>query len=122
MKPEAIETTEVPTLHSVVKSGDPAVIHSRRQTHQLAIELDESLGPDLSREIFDSLMQHNEQSGTLESLPQDVTTLNAHHALEIDEDDLDDPLEIMIDDIVDRHITALRHDIRALLQRALADR
>ncbi len=121
MKPEAIDTTEVPTLHSVVRSGDPAVIHSTRQTHELANELDQNLGPDLSREIFQSLMQHNEQGGSPEPFQANFVAIDEDQATESG-DDPDDPLEIMIDDIVDRHITALRHDIRVLLQRALSER
>ena len=31
---------------------------------------------------------------------------------------IDDELELLIDDIVDRHVTSLRRDLRALLERA----
>jgi len=73
-----LDRAEVPTLHSVIRTGDESIIQTTR--------LDQEIQQGLAR-----LQPHND----------------------------DDELELLIDDVVDRHITALRQDIRLLLERAL---
>jgi len=54
-------------------------------------------------------------------LDQEMQSAVGHpaHYRENTVDIVDDDLELMIDNVVDRHITALRQDIRLLLERAL---
>jgi len=70
-----LEVIDVPTLRSVIRTGDESVI----ETTRLDQEIEATIAPYKSQE---------------------------------------DELELLIDDVVDRHITALRQDIRTLLERA----
>lgn len=106
-------TDEVPTLNSVIRAGDESVIQTKRISYQIGNELDSNLGPSLSREIIQTLAERTSDSPPIALVECDHTEM---------EFDPDETLELMIDDIVDRHITALRKDIRTLLERAIAER
>lgn len=86
---------EVPVLSDVVESGNESIIQSSR------------LGREVLREL-----EALQQSASRERL-SDYSGDDRNH----DEDEVDD-LELLIDDLVDRHITELRKDIRRLLERA----
>jgi len=70
-----LDRIDVPTLRSVIRTGDESVI----ETTRLDQEIEATIAPYKAQE---------------------------------------DELELLIDDVVDRHITALRQDIRTLLERA----
>lgn len=75
MNDKLLEVIDVPTLRSVIRTGDESVIETTR----------------LDQEIEATIAPYKPQ---------------------------EDELELLIDDVVDRHITALRQDIRTLLERA----
>jgi len=129
---------DLPVLNAVVESGNRSIIQSTRMGNEVLREL-ESLRQDAARSMP---MDVNLDTEARQIEPEIVTesdTLCADSTLRITENSLevpagldftaqsassdalpddDDELELMIDDIVDRHITALRRDIKRLLDRA----
>jgi len=125
--------TDVPTLRNVVTAGDETVIQSKRIGQQLEDEMGENLGTSLSQEIIRSMTSRSvdpaphppihELTGDWNTPPQGAASDHIFSASETQQAPaMDDTLELLIDDIIDRHITALRQDIRLLLERALAER
>jgi len=132
----SLHEEDLPVLSSVVESGNPSIIQSTRLGNEVLREL-ETLRQDSARALR-SVARHDtevsvyateatDESATLKQcdvvlteatqveVPQglDIASINTNHrAIN------DDEIEIMIDDIVDRHITALRRDIKRLLDRA----
>jgi len=132
---ESNPVNDVPTLRSIVTTGDESVIQTKRIGHQLEHEMDENLGSALSQEIIRSMATRafaaelgvetqaaNEDTEELATLPDTVTECELSTlAQTLPSLDMDDTLECLIDEIVDRHITSLRQDIRLLLERVRAD-
>ena len=87
------EIAEVPTLHSVVHSGDESIIKTTRLGHEIEQEL--------------------------ASMPDESYYLTAGLS---DGPEIEEALELLIDDVVDRHIISLRRDFRVLLEQVLAGR
>lgn len=136
----------LPVLNSVVETGNESIIKSTRLGHEVLAEL-ESLrqgATSAPKPANDVDASHEEQghlsfdfTGPVELLADDAPS---RQSAELEEDELvidDDPLlseaqptlfnnerledeeiELMIDDVVDRHITELRKDIKRLLERA----
>lgn len=131
---ELIKTDDVPTLNCVIEVGDEAIIQTTRISNQIGHELDSNLGPTLSQEIIQTLASRptaglttapatelNESTSVeFRELSEDV--IGYEGDFEPEEMNPDETLELMIDTIVDRHITTLRQDIRRLLERAIAER
>jgi len=136
----SLSEDDLPVLNAVVESGNRSIIQSTRLGNEVLREL-ESLRVDAARGFpanenqatMDSesdpvqASEVTDESVTLPtaaSSPADVPQVEIQQGLDFaslsgNHDSLaDDELEIMIDDIVDRHITALRRDIKRLLERA----
>ena len=134
---DLINSDDVPTLNNVIETGDEAVIQTKRISHQIGHELDSNLGPSLSREIIQALAMRDKDEDETQAdsewqdQPDEVTLSQAGSSPsssafgvedEITDIDPDETLELMIDSVVDRHITNLRQDIRRLLERAIDKR
>jgi len=123
----SLHEDDLPVLNDVVESGNRSIIQSTRMGNEVLREL-ESLRQDAAR-----LPVHEDTSESDTLAPETAALVDAP-AVEIPQgldfasvtQTLDPPsqeglsedeIEIMIDDIVDRHITALRRDIKRLLER-----
>lgn len=119
MRPE--EEDSVPVLNEVVESGNESIIQSSRMGREVLRELE--VLQQSSPVKF--VLQDHVQQGDEEEEGDNCTTSESQLALMMgdsqgfntDSDNSDDEIELMIDDIVDRHITELRKDIRQLLNR-----
>lgn len=86
------EDDNLPVLNDVIRSGDAAIIRSTR-LQKVRIEPRESVS---NAPLHFELPDH----------------------LQLDQTSADE-LEVLIDDMIDKHIVTLRKDIRKLLERAL---
>ncbi len=109
---------ELPVLHDVVESGNESIIQSSRLGLEVKRELNVlqqsspvqfKLQDHLLKQEFTDTQRKERQ------LDLSIDDSTANNALYIDGED---EIELMIDEIVDRHITELRKDIRRLLLRA----
>ncbi len=109
----------VPVLNAVIESGNESIIQSSR------------LGREVLREL-EMLQQSNPVKFVLqdhilepEEEVEDIAGQESQFDLKIDDKETfsadsgnsDDEIELMIDQVVDRHIVELRRDIRRLLMR-----
>lgn len=119
MRPE--EEDSVPVLNEVVESGNESIIQSSRMGREVLRELEVL---QQSNPVKFVLQDHVQQSNEEEE-GDNYTSSESQLALMMGDsqefnavsDNSDDEIELMIDDIVDRHITELRKDIRQLLNR-----
>lgn len=139
---------DLPVLNSVVETGNKSIIKSTRLGHEVLAELESlRQGAAAANQTadFDDDESIVEEQGHLDFDFPGPVELNAEsteteNSTEFDRDDSsddDDPLlsaaqptvfhneqledeeiELMIDEVVDRHITELRKDIKRLLERA----
>jgi hypothetical protein len=115
----ALTEEDLPILKEVIRSGDAAIIRSTRLQQIDTITLDASSSDPVHFDLpahlqFDTRTPqqlHPSQRYSQTSFDQ---TLPASPA----DDAAGDALESLIDDIVDKHIEALRKDLRLLLERA----
>lgn len=126
LKSDFLDDDDLPVLNSVVKCGNESIIKSTRQNRQAADELETlrrntpvsfnmpeipglSGDPDaqpVDKEIHDTQRPYS----PLKALP-------SIHPSPPEQAVSEDDIELLIDDLVDRHITELRLDIRTLLDR-----
>jgi len=118
------EYAEVPVLSAVVESGNESIIQSSRLGRQVLREL-ETLRHDAvphSRIDIDADTYREDQLDLeLTELSTGGQVVHDLHSVSVPQssaDHEDDDIELLIDDLVDRHITELRKDIRQLLERA----
>lgn len=119
------EEDSVPVLNAVVESGNESIIQSSRLGREVLRELEvlQQTAP-----VKFVLQEHvlegeEEEEGDGNSSPESQLHLmmGDPEAFNPAIDHSDDEIELMIDDIVDRHITELRKDIRQLLNRVKAN-
>lgn len=110
---------EVPILNEIIQPGDAAIIRSSRR------RLADRESVDAERLHFE-LPAHLLMDGLLGDARNDsdrhrqVPSRDVRHTAWNEQASEQDPeLDSLIDDIVDRHMAALRQDLRALLERAL---
>lgn len=124
---EPDQITEVPTLRNVIKNGKESIIQTTRIGNQLEYEMGKNLGSALSEELILAMARHKYASVDNQR-DADATTTDyrvehvsdlATTARSAAQYDMDDTLELLIDDIVDRHVSILRRDIRQLLEQVL---
>lgn len=111
----------VPVLNSVVESGNESIIQSSRLGREVLRELealqqtspvkfvlhDHILGDDADGDANDR------QESQLDLMIDDPDTNLS--AISSADENSESEIELMIDEVVDRHITELRKDIRRLL-------
>jgi len=104
----------VPVLNAVVESGNESIIQSSRLGREVLRELEV-----LQEHILDTDEEEGDESIASESqLALMMGDSSANSSLDrASSTNNDDEIELMIDDVVDRHITELRKDIRRLLNR-----
>ena len=115
----------VPVLNAVVESGNESIIQSSRLGREVLRELEvlqesEPVKFVLQEHILDADdEEEGDESVTSESqLALMMGDSSANSSLDrASSVNNDDEIELMIDDVVDRHITELRKDIRRLLNR-----
>ncbi len=100
------DTDESDTLPDNLVAVDPATIVEIPQGLDFASLSTRGDDTALNDELADPLLDDFDDSITLQSVEGSNFELR------------DEEIEIMIDDIVDRHITSLRRDIKRLLERA----
>jgi hypothetical protein len=118
---------DLPVLNEVVRTGNESIIQSTRLAYDPTTIFDSSSSTSLHFDLPAHLQ--------FENLDDASTAIDLDDTLELDEISAasmagkayaneeittasdDDELELLIDDIIDRHIVALRRDIRALLER-----
>ena len=115
----------VPVLNAVVESGNESIIQSSRLGREVLRELEvlqesEPVKFVLQEHILDA---DDEEEGDESIASESQLALmmgdsSANSSLDrASSVNNDDEIELMIDDVVDRHITELRKDIRRLLNR-----
>lgn len=111
----------VPVLNAVVESGNESIIQSSRLGREVLRELEvlqqsEPVKFVLQEHVLEADEEEEEESqSTSES--QLHLMIGDQEAFNLASDNSDDEIELMIDEVVDRHITELRKDIRRLLNR-----
>ena len=121
---------DLPVLNDVVRTGDESIIQSTRLEHEVEGEIESLQNATIEFDLPSHLqlgVQSAVASDNIELEIADVPATEMAASLEEIEDALiadpdvqqsiDDELELLIDDIVDRHVTSLRRDLRALLER-----
>jgi len=122
---------DLPVLNDVVRTGDESIIQSTRLEHEVEGEIESLQNATIEFDLPSHLqlgVQSAVASDNIELEIADVPATEMAASLEeiegaliADPDvqqSIDDELELLIDDIVDRHVTSLRRDLRALLERA----
>ena len=125
------EDDDLPVLNDVVRTGNESIIQSTRLEREVDGEIEllqnETIEFDLPSHLqFGIESAEASKDSELESADIPAADMAAsleaiEGALIVDPDiqqSIDDELELLIDDIVDRHVTSLRRDLRALLERA----
>jgi hypothetical protein len=119
---------DLPVLYDVIQSGDESIIRQTRLRRVGIDELDETSTSPLHFELpahlqFDMLdrdTEFDEQALEIDlsnnALSADYHTPSNSRSRSLIEDE--DSMELLIDEIVDRHILSLRNDLRLLLKRA----
>jgi len=115
------EEESVPVLNAVVESGNESIIQSSRLGREVLRELEvlqqsEPVKFVLQQHVLDA-DEEEEGDSPASSESQLHLMMGDPEAFNLASDNSDDELELMIDEVVDRHITELRKDIRRLLSR-----
>ena len=122
---------DLPVLNDVVKTGDESIIQSTRLEHEVEGEIESLQNATIEFDLPSHLQLGVQSDAASDNTELDIANLpttematsleEIEGALIADPDvqqSIDDELELLIDDIVDRHVTSLRRDLRALLERA----
>jgi len=109
----------LPVLNAVVESGNESIIQSSRLGREVLHELDmlqqsKSVKFVLQDHILEEEEKNDEFTRHESQLNLGIDHSDTNNAQTIDSED---ELELMIDQVVDRHIHELRRDIRRLLAR-----
>ncbi len=114
------EDDSVPVLNAVVESGNESIIQSSRLGREVLRELEQLQQSDPVKFVLhDHILENEEEEGDPQPSPERQLDLKMGDSEEINapNDDSSDAIELMIDEVVDRHIVELRKDIRHLLTR-----
>jgi len=127
----AYEEDDLPVLNDVVRTGNESIIQSTRLEREVGGEIELFQHQTIEFDLPSHLqlgVESDAESGADDEL--DVADMPAadmvaklekmEGALNEDADvqqSINDEIEMLIDDIVDRHVTSLRRDLRALLDR-----
>ncbi len=114
------EDDSVPVLNAVVESGNESIIQSSRLGREVLRELEQLQQSDPVKFVLhDHILENEEEEGDPQPSPERQLDLKMDDSEEINapNDDSSDAIELMIDEVVDRHIVELRKDIRHLLTR-----
>ncbi len=122
---------DLPVLNDVVKTGDESIIQSTRLEYEVEGEIESLQNATIEFDLPSHLQLGVQSEAASDNIELDIADVPATEmaasleeiegALIADPDvqqSIDDELELLIDDIVDRHVTSLRRDLRALLERA----
>ena len=122
---------DLPVLNDVVKTGDESIIQSTRLEYEVEGEIESLQNATIEFDLPSHLQLGVQSEAASDNIELDIADVPAAEmaasleeiegALIADPDvqqSIDDELELLIDDIVDRHVTSLRRDLRALLERA----
>ena len=122
---------DLPVLNDVVKTGDESIIQSTRLEYEVEGEIESLQNATIEFDLPSHLQLGVQSEAAGDNIDLDIADVPATEmaasleeiegALIADPDvqqSIDDELELLIDDIVDRHVTSLRRDLRALLERA----
>lgn len=115
------EEEGVPVLNAVVESGNESIIQSSRLGREVLRELEvlqqsEPVKFVLQEHVLEA-DEEEEGDSPASSESQLHLMIGDPEAFNLASDNSDDEIELMIDEVVDRHITELRKDIRRLLSR-----
>jgi len=115
------EDDSVPVLNEVVESGNESIIQSSRLGREVLRELEVLQQSEPVKFVLQEhiLEADEEEEGEQVAAPESDMALTPEQSepLNVASDNSDDEIELMIDEVVDRHITELRKDIRRLLNR-----
>lgn len=130
---EIEEEDGLPVLNAVVESGNESIIQSSRLGREVLRELemlqqsnpvkfvlqDHILEPDESEalESRESTLQQTSLDASADQESQIDLRIDDSGVLNVATANSEDEIELMIDEVVDRHIVELRKDIRRLLAR-----
>jgi|GEM_PF-1036807 len=122
---------DLPVLNDVVRTGDESIIQSTRLEYEVEGEIESLQNATIEFDLPSHLQLGVQSEAASDNIELDIADVPAAEmaasleeiegALIADPDvqqSIDDELELLIDDIVDRHVTSLRRDLRALLERA----
>lgn len=122
---------DLPVLNDVVRTGDESIIQSTRLEYEVEGEIESLQNATIEFDLPSHLQLGVQSEAASDNIELDIADVPATEmaasleeiegALIADPDvqqSIDDELELLIDDIVDRHVTSLRRDLRALLERA----
>lgn len=107
----------LPVLNAVVESGNESIIESSRLGRKVLRELDMlQQSKPVSFVLHEHILEEGGKSDNVTRLASQFDPETGHSdANNAQTIDSEDELELMIDQIVDRHIHELRRDIRRLL-------
>jgi len=112
------EDDSVPVLNAVVESGNESIIQSSRLGREVLRELEQLQESEPVKFVLqDHILENEEEEGDPQPSTERQLDLKMDDSEEINApvDDSSDAIELMIDEVVDRHIVELRKDIRHLL-------
>ena len=109
----------VPVLNAVVESGNESIIQSSRLGREVLRELEQLQQPNPVKFVLqDHLIANRAKSDNLPRTESQLDlSLGDSEVNNADVTHSEDEIELMIDELVDRHIHELRQDIRRLLTR-----
>ena len=115
----------------MVKTGDESIIQSTRLEYEVEGEIESLQNATIEFDLPSHLQLGVQSEAASDNIELDIADVPATEmAASLEEiegvliadpdvqQSIDDELELLIDDIVDRHVTSLRRDLRALLERA----
>lgn len=109
----------VPVLNAVVESGNESIIQSSRLGREVLRELEMLQQSNPVKFVLqDHVLNDEEEGDNFTSTESQLDlSLNDSGTINTAPDNSEDEIELMIDELVDRHIHELRQDIRRLLTR-----
>jgi len=109
----------LPVLNAVVESGNESIIQSSRLGREVLHELDMlQQSKPVKFVLQDHILDEEDDNDQFSRKERQLDLGISHSAANSDHpDNSEDEIELMIDQIVDRHIHELRRDIRRLLIR-----
>ncbi len=109
---------DLPILSDVVEAGNESIIQSSRSGREVQRELDVLQNSEPMRFVLNDAYTGDDDESKDEP-ERELIEPESQFSHKIDDScDQDEAIELMIDVVVDRHITELRKDIKRLLIRA----
>lgn len=111
----------VPVLNAVVESGNESIIQSSRLGREVLRELEVLQQSEPVKFVLQDHVLEADEEEEGDEAPSSESQLHLmigdSEAFNLATNNSEDEIELMIDEVVDRHITELRKDIRRLLNR-----